>query len=76
VDFLGHGRIDSVEDSSVPRDGSSKASPEYSTTSGAVERAPAIPENAVPMLVNQLNPFAALALQQHGEQSTLRKGRR
>jgi hypothetical protein len=70
-----------VKDSSVPRNGSSKASPEWSTYGGAVERTPTIPKDGTHLLAacatpGRLDQFSVLALQQHGQQSALRKGRR
>ena len=74
-------QLASVKDSSVLRNGSSKASPEQSTNGGAVERAPTIPKDGTRLLAacatpGRLDHFSALALQQNGQQSALRKGRR
>jgi hypothetical protein len=45
-----------------------------------VERAPTVPKDGTPLLAagaapGQLDQFSTLALQQHGQQSALRKGR-
>jgi hypothetical protein len=79
VDLLSHS-IALVKHSSVPRNGSSKASPEKSTGTGAAELPQTIPKQRTSSVVgyavpSQFDRFVALALQQHGQQSTLRKGR-
>jgi hypothetical protein len=75
--------IDLVKDSSVPRNGSSKASAESSTSGGTVSarRQPRedTPKGGTQLLAvcatpGQLDHFAALMLQQHGQQSALGKG--
>jgi hypothetical protein len=72
------------EDSSLPRNAFSEASAERSNSDGAVsERQQPIqpvPKGRTRLLAvcstpGQLNHFVALALQQHGQQSALRKGR-
>jgi len=65
VELSSHG-VGLLKDSSVPRDSSSKASPEWPTSSSAVEHAPIIPEEGASTLGSQLDRFASLALQQHG----------
>jgi hypothetical protein len=76
--------IDAVRDSSVPRNASSKASAESSTSDGAMSarRQPreATPKGGTQLLAvcatpGQLDHFAALVLQQRAKQSALRKGR-
>jgi hypothetical protein len=73
-----------VKDLSVPRDRSPKGSAKSSTSVGALsarqQPSEGIPKGGTHVLAlcatpGQLDYFIALALQQHGEQSALRKGR-
>jgi hypothetical protein len=76
-------QLASVKDSSAARDSSNKGlggiADERSSRERAVRPSEAIPKGgthvlAVRMTLGQPDYFAALALQQHGEQSALRKG--
>jgi hypothetical protein len=82
ADFLGHSHIASVEDSSVPGEGSFfKATTEPSTSdviSARQQPSETISKEATHLLavrtaLGQLDHFAALVSQQLGQQSALRK---
>ncbi len=73
-----------VKDSNLPRDGSHNGfggiADERSLRARAVRPSEGIPKGGTNVLTlcatpGQLDYFVALALQQHGEQSALRKGR-
>ena len=73
-----------VKDSCVARNAFFKASAEWSTSDAAVSACQkpieGTPKDRTRLLAvcstpGQLNHFVALALQQHGQQSALRKGR-
>jgi len=69
-----------VKDSRVTRDGSDKIVDQRWRRERAVRPSERIPKGGTNVLAlcatpGQLDYFVALALQQHGEQSALRKGR-
>jgi hypothetical protein len=81
VDLVRHGH---VKESGMPRECLSNASVEWSTSDGAANTRQQPSERvrkggtqlaAVCATLGQLDHFVALALQQHGEQSALGKGR-
>jgi hypothetical protein len=76
--------IGSVKDSSAARDDHRKRSAESSTNDGVVsagqQPSKVIPQDGTSVLAvcatpGQLDYFVVLTLQQHGQQSALRKGR-
>jgi hypothetical protein len=78
-------QLASVKDSSAARDGSDKAlgriADDCLRRERAVRPSEGVPKGGTHVLavcatLGQLDCFVALALQQHGEQSALRKGRR
>ena len=84
VDLVKHGNLASVKDSSPARYGSDKGlgriADERWRRERAVRPSEGIPKGGTHVLVvcatvGQLDYFVALALQQHGQQSALRKGR-
>jgi hypothetical protein len=84
ADLLGHEHIDSVEDSSVPGEGSFLKATTESSTGGDVvsarqQSSETISKEATSLLavcttLRQLDHFAALVSEQLGQQSALRKG--
>jgi hypothetical protein len=77
-------QLASVKDSSAARDGSNKAlgriADDRLRRERAVRPSEGVPKGGTHVLavcatLGQLDYFVALALQQHGEQSALRKGR-
>src|SRR5262249_16322595 len=81
VDLVRHGHL---KESGMPREGPSNASVEWSTSDGAANRRQQPSERVrkggtqrawVWGTVGQVDEFVALALQQHGQQSALGKGR-